>query len=105
MSARQRLDERVVADALATSRTRAQALIRAGRVLVDDVPVDKAGTRVSDDAVLRIKGEQRRYVSRGGDKLAGALADLSVDPILRHYAIPWLTSPNSTPVRAITISS
>jgi 23S rRNA (cytidine1920-2'-O)/16S rRNA (cytidine1409-2'-O)-methyltransferase len=49
-------------------------------VLVNDVPVDKAGTRIGDDAVVRIKGELRRYVSRGGDKLAGALADLAVDP-------------------------
>ncbi len=80
MSARQRLDERVVADALAESRTRAQALIRAGRVLVDDVPIDKPGTRVADHAKLRLRGEDRRYVSRGGEKLSGALEDLGVDP-------------------------
>ncbi len=80
MSARQRLDERVVADALAESRTRAQALIRAGRVLVDDVPIDKPGTRVADQAKLRLRGEDRRYVSRGGEKLSGALEDLGVDP-------------------------
>lgn len=80
MSARQRLDERVVADALAESRTRAQALIRAGRVLVDDVPIDKPGTRVADRAMLRLRGEDRRYVSRGGEKLSGALDDLGVDP-------------------------
>lgn len=48
---------------------------------MNDVPVDKAGTRVADDAVLRIKGGIRRFVSRGGDKLAGALADLGVDPV------------------------
>ncbi len=44
------------------------------------MPVDKAGTRVADDAVLRIKGAIKRFVSRGGEKLAGALADLVVDP-------------------------
>jgi 23S rRNA (cytidine1920-2'-O)/16S rRNA (cytidine1409-2'-O)-methyltransferase len=44
------------------------------------VPVDKAGTRVAADAVLRIKGAVKRFVSRGGDKLAGALADLHIDP-------------------------
>jgi len=66
--------------ALAESRTRAQALIRAGRVLVDDVPVDKPGTRVRDEAVLRVRGGDRRFVSRGGEKLAGALADLGIDP-------------------------
>jgi 23S rRNA (cytidine1920-2'-O)/16S rRNA (cytidine1409-2'-O)-methyltransferase len=69
-----------VDEALAESRTRAQALIRAGRVIVDDVPVDKPGTRVRDDAKLRVRGGERRFVSRGGDKLAGALADLGLDP-------------------------
>jgi len=48
-------------------------------VLVDDVPVDKPGTRVADAAALRLRGEARRYVSRGGEKLAGALADLGVE--------------------------
>jgi len=49
-------------------------------VLVDDVPVDKPGTRVGDAAAVRVRGEARRYVSRGGEKLAGALADLTIDP-------------------------
>ena len=77
---RLRLDERVVALGLADSRTKAQALIMAGQVLVDDVPIDKPGTRVRDDAVLRLRGVARRFVSRGGDKLEGALADLGIDP-------------------------
>jgi len=70
----------VVALGLADSRSLAQALIRAGRVLVDDVPVDKPGTRVADAAAVRVRGEARRFVSRGGEKLAGALADLGIDP-------------------------
>jgi len=49
-------------------------------VLVDDSPVDKPGTRVAGEAVLRLRGGGRRFVSRGGEKLAGALADLSIDP-------------------------
>ncbi len=77
---RQRLDERLVADGLAETRSRAQALIRAGRVLVDDVPVDKPGTRIREQAVIRLRGVDRRFVSRGGEKLAGALEDLGVDP-------------------------
>jgi 23S rRNA (cytidine1920-2'-O)/16S rRNA (cytidine1409-2'-O)-methyltransferase len=77
---RQRLDERVVADGLAESRTRAQALIRTGRVLVDDVPVEKPGTAVRDTSAVRVRGETLRFVSRGGEKLAGALDDLSVHP-------------------------
>lgn len=75
-----RLDERLVADGLVESRTRAQARIRLGEVLVNDVPVDKPGTRVREDALIRLRGEVRRYVSRGGDKLAGALEDLALDP-------------------------
>jgi len=50
-------------------------------VLVDDTPVDKPGTRVAPDARLRLReGAVRRFVSRGGEKLAGALEDLGVDP-------------------------
>jgi 23S rRNA (cytidine1920-2'-O)/16S rRNA (cytidine1409-2'-O)-methyltransferase len=52
----------------------------AGQVLVDDVPVDKPGTRVRDDVALRLRGVASRFVSRGGDKLAGALDDLGIDP-------------------------
>ncbi len=76
--AKQRLDELVHARGLAETRSRAQALILAGRVLVNDAPIDKPGTRVSEDAAVRVRGEERRFVSRGGDKLAGALADLGV---------------------------
>jgi len=49
-------------------------------VLVDDAPVDKPGTRIRDDASLRVRGEARRFVSRGGEKLASALAELGIDP-------------------------
>jgi 23S rRNA (cytidine1920-2'-O)/16S rRNA (cytidine1409-2'-O)-methyltransferase len=69
-----------VADGLAESRTQAQGLIRAAKVLVDDVPVDKPGTRVKPEAAVRVRGVLRRFVSRGGEKLAGALADLGLDP-------------------------
>ena len=76
----ERLDERLLREGLAASRSLAQALIRAGRVLVDDTPWDKPGSRVSEDARVRVRGETRRYVSRGGEKLAGALDDLGLDP-------------------------
>ena len=69
---------------LAPTRSQAEALIRAGRVLVDDVPVDKPGTRVRAGSQLRLRGETRRFASRGGEKLAGALADLGVDPAGRR---------------------
>jgi 23S rRNA (cytidine1920-2'-O)/16S rRNA (cytidine1409-2'-O)-methyltransferase len=70
----------VARDGLAATRTRAQALIRSGRVLVDEVPVEKPGARVRDGAAIRVRGEERTFVSRGGEKLAGALADLGIDP-------------------------
>jgi len=75
-----RLDALLVERALSESRTRAQSLILAGRVLVDDVPVEKPGTQVSPDAALRVRGPARAFVSRGGEKLAGALSDLALDP-------------------------
>lgn len=65
---------------LAPSRSVAQGLIRAGKVLVDDVPVEKPGTRIKPGAVLRVRGATRRFASRGGEKLDGALDDLGVDP-------------------------
>ncbi|HJO25451.1 MAG: TlyA family RNA methyltransferase [Myxococcota bacterium] len=76
---RTRLDRRLVEEGLAPTRTRAEALIRAGRVLVDDTPVEKPGTAVKPEAQVRVRGGERRFVSRGGEKLAGALADLGVD--------------------------
>jgi 23S rRNA (cytidine1920-2'-O)/16S rRNA (cytidine1409-2'-O)-methyltransferase len=75
-----RLDERLVADGLVESRTKAQARVMAGEVLVDDAIVDKPGTRVRADARVRLREPASRFVSRGGDKLAGALEDLAVDP-------------------------
>jgi len=79
-----RLDQRLVDLGLAPTRGQAEALIRAGRVLVDDVPVEKPGTRVRAGSQLRLRGQTRRFASRGGEKLAGALADLGVDPAGRR---------------------
>jgi 23S rRNA (cytidine1920-2'-O)/16S rRNA (cytidine1409-2'-O)-methyltransferase len=77
----ERLDERVLAEGLAETRSRAEALIREGRILVDDVPVEKPGAKVRPEARLRLRGgPARRFASRGGEKLAGALADLGIDP-------------------------
>jgi 23S rRNA (cytidine1920-2'-O)/16S rRNA (cytidine1409-2'-O)-methyltransferase len=75
-----RLDERVVAEGLCETRSQARSLIMTGRVLVDDVAIDKPGTRVLEEAQLRVKGGLRRFVSRGGEKLAGALEELGLDP-------------------------
>ncbi len=71
--ARLRLDKLLVERGLAASRERAQALVLAGRVLVEEQRVDKPGAPVAADATIRLLGEDLRYVSRGGLKLEGAL--------------------------------
>jgi len=58
---------------LAASRERAQALILAGKVLVNDQKLEKAGAQVADECVIRLLGEDLKYVSRGGLKLEFAL--------------------------------
>jgi 23S rRNA (cytidine1920-2'-O)/16S rRNA (cytidine1409-2'-O)-methyltransferase len=69
-----RVDLLLVERGLVPSRTRAQAFILEGRVLVDEQKVEKPGTSVPADAAIRLLGEDQPYVSRGGLKLAGALA-------------------------------
>ena len=71
--AKQRLDKLLVDRGLAQSRERAQALVLAGRVLVNEQRVDKPGAGVQEDAALRLLGDDLRYVGRGGLKLEGAL--------------------------------
>lgn len=69
-----RLDLALVERAMVPSRERARALILAGRVLVSEQKVDKPGTPVSPEAPIRLLGDDQPYVSRGGLKLAAALA-------------------------------
>jgi 23S rRNA (cytidine1920-2'-O)/16S rRNA (cytidine1409-2'-O)-methyltransferase len=69
-----RLDKLLVDQGHAASRERAQALILAGRVLVNEQKVDKPGAAVAADAVVRLLGTDLKYVSRGGLKLEHALA-------------------------------
>jgi 23S rRNA (cytidine1920-2'-O)/16S rRNA (cytidine1409-2'-O)-methyltransferase len=68
-----RLDLLLVERGLVPNRERACALILAGRVLVSEQKVEKAGTPVPEDAPIRLLGEDMPYVSRGGLKLAAAL--------------------------------
>jgi 23S rRNA (cytidine1920-2'-O)/16S rRNA (cytidine1409-2'-O)-methyltransferase len=76
---RVRLDQRVLELGLEPSRSRAQARIRAGDVRLGDRIMDKPGTLVPADCELVLR-ERRRYVSRGGEKLAGALDAFGIDP-------------------------
>jgi 23S rRNA (cytidine1920-2'-O)/16S rRNA (cytidine1409-2'-O)-methyltransferase len=73
-----RLDKLLVDQGHAASRERAQALILAGRVLVGEQRVDKPGTPVPIDSVIRLLGSDLKYVSRGGLKLERALEHWSI---------------------------
>ncbi len=76
---KRRLDQLLVARELVPSRERAQALILAGRVLVDEQKVEKPGHSVAESAVVRLLGEDLRYVGRGGLKLEAALRHWKLD--------------------------
>ena len=69
----------MVERALAETRQRAQALILAGEVQVNGNVVSKAGMAIADDATILVRAPIK-YVSRGGFKLEGALAEFRVDP-------------------------
>ena len=73
-----RLDQLLVEKNLAPTRTKAQALILAGLVLVNNETNSKAGTLVDPEADITLK-ETLKYVSRGGTKLEGALNDLQIN--------------------------
>ncbi len=75
---KERLDKLLLEKGLVETREKARALILEGRVLVDGVPVDKAGKLVPEDSDIRIV-EPLPYVSRGGVKLEGALRAFSID--------------------------
>jgi len=70
---KKRIDILLVERGLAPSRERAQAMILAGRVLVDEQKVEKSGHAVPQDCELRLLGVEQRYVSRGGLKLEAAI--------------------------------
>ena len=74
-----RLDKLLVDRGLAASRERAQALILAGKVLVNDQKLEKAGAQVSEGSAIRLLGEDLKYVSRGGLKLERALEHWRID--------------------------
>jgi 23S rRNA (cytidine1920-2'-O)/16S rRNA (cytidine1409-2'-O)-methyltransferase len=74
-----RLDKLLVERGITPSRERAQALILAGKVLVNEQKIEKAGAPVDSDATLRLLGEDLRYVSRGGLKLEKALDHWKID--------------------------
>src|SRR2546422_4823905 len=76
--AKRRLDTLLVDRGLAPDREKAQALVMAGAVSVDECPAQKARTLVDENAPLRL-AERPRYVGRGGEKLDHALEKFALD--------------------------
>jgi 23S rRNA (cytidine1920-2'-O)/16S rRNA (cytidine1409-2'-O)-methyltransferase len=74
-----RLDKLVYERGLSPSRERAQALILAGKILVNGQKIEKAGAGVDSEAALQVLGEDLKYVSRGGLKLEKALQHWHID--------------------------
>jgi 23S rRNA (cytidine1920-2'-O)/16S rRNA (cytidine1409-2'-O)-methyltransferase len=74
-----RLDKLLVERGVAGSRERAQALILAGKVLVNEQKMEKAGAQVESEAAVRLLGEDLKYVSRGGVKLERALEHWQIE--------------------------
>ncbi|MDX1995196.1 MAG: TlyA family RNA methyltransferase [bacterium] len=85
MVEKQRLDIALVERELAPTREKARGMIMAGEVTVNGQMVDKPGTRIAVSDDVQIKPRQR-FVSRGGDKLAGALVDFGFDVVERVCA-------------------
>ncbi len=77
---KRRLDRLLVERGLAPSRTRAQALVMAGRVYGGDRRLDKPGMSLAADTPLSVKGPDHPWVSRGGVKLAHGLDHFRIDP-------------------------
>ena len=76
---RMRIDVLLVERGLAPTREKAKALLMAGEVIVRNQPVTKAGTLVDVESAVSVK-EQPQYVGRGGEKMAGALDNLLINP-------------------------
>lgn len=74
-----RLDKLLVDRHITPTREKAQALVLAGRVLVNEQKVVKPGSGIEEDSAIRILGDDLRYVSRGGFKLEAALAHWKID--------------------------
>lgn len=77
---KRRVDQLLVERGLAESRARAQALVMAGLVFAGETKIDKPGHQIAGDAPLDVRGRDHPWVSRGGIKLAHAIAHFGLDP-------------------------
>jgi 23S rRNA (cytidine1920-2'-O)/16S rRNA (cytidine1409-2'-O)-methyltransferase len=80
---RRRVDAELVRRGLVASWAEAQEAVRAGRVLVRGAPATKTSTLVGADDPVALAGPPRRFVSRGGEKLAAALDAFAIDVVDR----------------------
>jgi 23S rRNA (cytidine1920-2'-O)/16S rRNA (cytidine1409-2'-O)-methyltransferase len=79
-SPKKRVDHLLVERELAESRTRAQALVMAGLVFAGEEKIAKPGQQIAEDAPLEVRGRDHPWVSRGGIKLAHAIAQFGLEP-------------------------
>ncbi len=77
---KRRVDQLLVERGLAESRARAQALVMAGLVFAGETKIDKPGHQIAEDADLDVRGRDHPWVSRGGIKLAHAIAHFGLSP-------------------------
>ena len=86
MATRERIDKLLVDLGLVDSRTKAQAMVMAGVVLVDEKRVEKPSEKFDPAATIRLKGTstELRYVGRGGLKLEAALRHFEIDTTGLH---------------------
>jgi 23S rRNA (cytidine1920-2'-O)/16S rRNA (cytidine1409-2'-O)-methyltransferase len=80
MARKERLDKLLIEKGMVQSRERARALIMAGKVAVEGKRIDKPGVQINREANLKLQGDESPYVSRGGEKLEGALKAFGIDP-------------------------
>lgn len=76
---KERIDVLLVEGGYFDSREKAKKALMAGLVLVDEVPIDKAGMKVPRSAIIKVKGALHPYVSRGGLKLEKAIKHFQLD--------------------------
>jgi 23S rRNA (cytidine1920-2'-O)/16S rRNA (cytidine1409-2'-O)-methyltransferase len=79
MVRKERLDKLLVEKGIVQSRERARALIMAGQVAVAGKMIDKPGVQINAEAHLQLRGKDSPYVSRGGEKLEGAIRTFGID--------------------------
>ncbi len=79
MKEKQRLDKILVLKNYVESVSKAKAIIMAGKVLVNDIKIEKPGTKFTNDILIRVIKKSHDWVSRGGIKLNHALNELNIN--------------------------